>query len=240
MDSKEITFEDWLEGRGFNKSNNKENALDLSSAYEMNEISEEDFNKISKSQETAYDILLNRHVESEKKLIDQALIKAPEPISYLEEEAKQMENKIEPFKKAIFSGRKSQYLIDGLMYRKITSEDKLWILFENETDGKNKRTDKLFQAWVDYTVLQWVKKKLGDTTGKVQVGRPEDFPSSMTLNWYNELKVLEDFQHKNRKPHKTKIKKEIIERHGKLREDNNKPAMDTINDHFRKLGLTES
>lgn len=72
----------------------------------------------------------------------------------------------------------------------------------------------------------------------VQIGRPEDFPSEKTLQWFTELKNLEEYQHKNGKPHKTKIKKKIIERHGTLRKDGNEPSMDTINVQFRKLGLT--
>jgi len=75
-------------------------------------------------------------------------------------------------------------------------------------------------------------------TDAIQIGRPEDFPSKKTLQWYKELKVLEDYQHKNGKPHKFQIKTEIIRRHGELHVDGHEPSMDTINTQFRKLGLT--
>lgn len=88
-----------------------------------------------------------------------------------------------------------------------------------------------------------MRDKFFNNVKNTQPGRPETFPKEKTLKWFNELKEKDNFQHDNGAPFKGKIKKEIIKLH--THKDNEtgqtmKPSIDTINYHFRKLGLAKS
>ncbi|HKK43876.1 MAG TPA: hypothetical protein VJ964_00015 [Balneolaceae bacterium] len=66
----------------------------------------------------------------------------------------------------------------------------------------------------------------------IQVGRPEDFSKEKSLKWFNELKQQKEYQHDNGKPHKTRIREEIIKRHTRVEDGQTiKPSMRQIRRH---------
>lgn len=67
------------------------------------------------------------------------------------------------------------------------------------------------------------------------VGRQPIFDLQDTQNWFHELEANPDYQHANGSPHYSNIDLELISRH--KRKSGQKPSIDTIKVHRRKLGL---
>jgi len=113
---------------------------------------------------------------------------------------------------------------------------------EKEILKRNKRikdAEKSYQGNDDITETFIIMEKkitkalqdLLDTflNNDVQVGRPIDFEKGDSLRWFDDLKKQKEYQHKNGKPHKTRIREKIKELHEE--KTGYKPSMKTIKRH---------
>ena len=92
-----------------------------------------------------------------------------------------------------------------------------------------------FRTYLNDLLVEAEKQLLSENN---PIGRQPVFDLQDTLTWFHELKSNPDYQHANGSPYYSNIDLELISRH--KRKSGQKPSIDTIKVHRRKLGLMHS